>query len=120
MTARSSVTAAEIRAELVGASAASSRAPHATECANPNIVGALDLSGLTLDCPIAFVNCYFDDEVIAREASLESIMFSACQLKGLDCHGLSLKSDFQLCTGSEAARKVQLDHARIGGNLSCN
>jgi len=84
------------------------------------ITGVLDLAGATIDFPIAFVNCHFDQELSLRGAILQSVFLGGSDVPGIDAALLHIHGDVQLCDGFRAQGSVRFDRAIVDGNLSLN
>src|SRR5258708_7198701 len=84
------------------------------------IEGRLDLSGMRIEFPLTFVHCDFEGELKLRGATIDALLLIGCHLNGFDGAGIEVVADLQLCDTTEVAGTVSLDHARVGGNLSCS
>jgi hypothetical protein len=84
------------------------------------ITGVLDLAGATIDFPIAFVNCHFDQELSLRGATLQSVFLGGSDVPGIDAASLHVHGDVQLCDGFRAHGSVRFDRAIVDGNFSLN
>src|ERR1700731_914757 len=59
------------------------------------IIGALDLAEATIDFPIAFVNCHFDQELSLRGATLQSVFLGGSEVPGVDAASVHVHGDVQ-------------------------
>jgi hypothetical protein len=84
------------------------------------ISGVLDLAKATIDFPIAFVNCHFDQELALRGATLQSVFLGGSEVPGVDAASVRVHGDVQLCDGFRAHGSVRFDRAIVNGNLSLN
>src|SRR6266581_2154429 len=117
MSDRPAISASAIVAEIVRCSADSASVVSFEDLI---VEGSLDLSGLRIDLPLTFVRCDFEDGLKACGATIDALLLSGCQLSGFDGAGMAVAADLQLCDTTEVAGTVSLDHARVGGNLSCS
>lgn len=82
------------------------------------IVGPLDLSGLTLRCPLELYRCYLGDAVDLAKAEAFDISLRGSRLEqGLSGYRLQLKHDLNLTDGFRCRSQLDLPGARIGGQL---
>jgi hypothetical protein len=110
---------AELIAELLTADrSASGRRPRALWLASAHIAGELDLSGLTLACPLGIADSDFDDPVWIDNTQMPSLSLTACRLPALSADQLETRGDVRL--DKLEADTVVLLGARIGGALSLN
>ena len=84
------------------------------------IIGVLDLTGTTIDFPIAFIDCYFAHELALRGATLQSIFLGGSDVPGIDASSSHIHGDVQLCDGFRAHARVRFDRAIVDGNFSLN
>jgi hypothetical protein len=72
-----------------------------------------------LTCPLDLINCYFDSTVILEEADARSIRFTGSEIPGIVACQLATRGDFVMEACRITTSGVNLDGARIGGNLVC-
>ncbi|MFF2660774.1 oxidoreductase [Kitasatospora sp. NPDC058032] len=80
------------------------------------VAGRLDLRGLAAAGELRLENCYFEEEVVLRDATLRSTSLSGCRIPGLD--GWLLKVDGNLFfENSVLDGRLTLTRAQITGEL---
>jgi hypothetical protein len=92
--------------------------PQAVKLRGARIVGPLDLMASTIICPLLLRDCYFDEPVNFEEAAAPAIHMPGCHLPALYASQLRITRSMWLNDGFTATGEINLDGARIGGQLS--
>jgi hypothetical protein len=111
-----------IRGPLLGELLAEGRDPAAPPAwllhlQGARITGALDLEAVTVRCPVTLRDCYFDEEVILKEARVTTLRLPGCHLPGLAGQQVETRGNLGLNQGFTAKGNVNLQGAHIGGRL---
>ena len=77
------------------------------------ISGLLDLTGLTVPFPLAFIRCSFERAPILRGADLAALSLGGSRLPGLAAQCLRIRYDLQLADGFRSDGLVCLDSANV-------
>jgi hypothetical protein len=84
------------------------------------ITGKLDFEAATITCPLALTGCYFEKQIVLKDAHAFSIDFSGCYADGgINGSGMRVEHDLRLGGMFRANGQVALVGARIGGDLDC-
>jgi hypothetical protein len=89
--------------------------PRALRLSTAHITGELDLSGLTLECPLEVVDSDFDAAVSLDDAEVDTLNLSACRIPGLSADQIETRRD--LILNEIKTSEVSLVGARIGATL---
>src|SRR5215213_7303053 len=86
------------------------------------ITGKLDLEAVTVRCPVSLQGCYFDEEVILKEADVVALRLSGCHLPGLSAQQIKVSRNLELNRLKPNCRftvegKVDLKGAHVRGRL---
>lgn len=84
------------------------------------IDGELDLGYAEIKFPFTALQCAFSQDIVLQSAQLREIYLGDCQLKGLDASWSTINASIGLRDGFKANGEVNLDGARIDGNLDCD
>jgi hypothetical protein len=90
--------------------------PRGLALGRARITGTLDLSALTLVCPLRIVDSDFDDGVSLDDAQVPRVNLSACRIPTLSARQLQTRGDARLDELETAS--LFLAGARIGGALT--
>ncbi len=90
----------------------------AVRLALARISGPLDLEALDLPCPLAFVDCFFDEAIRLSEAHLPKLTLIGCYLPELIADQIETRGSVILTRTQ--TRSVRLPGAHIGGQLALN
>ncbi|GAA2580989.1 hypothetical protein GCM10010411_11940 [Actinomadura fulvescens] len=83
-----------------------------------HITGALDLEACTLDRPLAFEDCVFEEAPNFDEVTAPALRLPGCRVPGLSAQQLRTTGNVELNKGFVAEGVVDLLGAHIGGKLS--
>lgn len=83
------------------------------------VQGSLNLSGTTINGPLALTQCTFSDDVVLKHCHLRTLSLIGCHLPALAATGLVTAGNILLRDGFCATGQVELVGSRIGGYLSC-
>jgi len=119
-TDRGALSANLVRTLLTRNNPAGSVTPAGVLVVGARITGAIELARATIEFPIAFVNCHFDQDLVLRGATARSIFLGGSDVPGIDASSLHVHGDVQLCDGFRARGPVRFDRAIVDGNLSLN
>jgi len=113
-----------IRAEIIYALAVGTNPRwhvHAkgVQLAGANIVGGLDFQGAKISCPLVFVNCYVGQPIILVDATAPTISLYGSYVKTVVAFRFVTLGSVLLYRGFAVIEGVELDDAKIGGNLDC-
>lgn len=116
-------TGRHVRAELlvemlIGTGCADGKALRSIKLSGARIIGALDLEGASLICPLHLLDCYFNEPINLDEATARTIRFPGCRLPGLTAKQLITTGNLELNDGFTADGPVSLTDAHIGGALN--
>jgi len=89
------------------------------QLAGANIVGALDFQGAKISCPLVFINCYVGQPIILVDASAPTISLYGSYVKSVVAFRFVTLGSVLLFRGFAVTEGVELDDAKIGGNLDC-
>jgi len=84
------------------------------------IEGPLDLEAATVDYPMTFTRCSFDEPFRLVDASVRRIKLSGCDVAALEAAGAHLRGDLVLGQGTVVRGAVSLIGAEIEGSLDCD
>ncbi len=101
-TDRPTLSADLVRTLLTRSNSSWSVTPAGVRVIGARISGALDLARATIDFPIAFVKCHFDQDLVLRGATAQSIFLGDTDVPGIDASSLHAHGDVQLCDGFRA------------------
>jgi hypothetical protein len=110
------VRAAVIEELLLGAGEAAALRVKAVRLQGARITGKLNLEAATLRCPLALVDCSFDDPIILEDATALSVRLSRSHAPYITANQLQTRGDFSL-DGFSTTGGVYLSRAHIGGQL---
>lgn len=113
-----------VRAEIIYALAAGTNPQwpvpaKGVQLAGANIAGALDFQGVKILCPLVFVNCYVGQPIILADATAPTISLYGSYVKSIVAFRLVTLGSVLLFRGFAVTEGVELDDAKIGGNLDC-
>ncbi|MGW4520539.1 hypothetical protein [Amycolatopsis sp. NPDC004378] len=91
-------------------------APRAVRLKGARVTGELDLSALTIDCPLSLESCHFEDAVLLAETQAKSVNLRHSHVSALLAIDLRTSGSLHL-TGLTVDMLVLLTNARIGGHL---
>ena len=83
------------------------------------IRGALDLEGVQIDCPMALLNCYFEEAITLEEATTRSVRLSGSHIPSLNARQLRTTGDLRINAKCTVTGTVDLRRAHIAGDLNC-
>jgi hypothetical protein len=107
-----------IRAEFLRSLLVSAGTPTSVRLHGARIDGALDLSWLAHDVPLAFVDCAFEQPLQARSARFAGLDLTGSHLPGIDAAGLQARGRVVLDRVRVSGR-VLLQECRLQGSLWC-
>lgn len=84
------------------------------------ITGLLDLSGMEIEFPLEFTDCWFESPICLIDAQTRGIRFSGSRIPSLQARNLTTKGNVYLDKGFVATGRVELMDAKIGGSFSCS
>ncbi|MGD9715146.1 MAG: hypothetical protein AB7V46_24280 [Thermomicrobiales bacterium] len=84
-----------------------------------HITGSFDLAAATVDVPIVFADCQFDEPIGLLNAKLEALGIFGGAIRGIDGDGLNVRRNLALADGLLSKGSVLLRRAEIGGWLNC-
>src|SRR5262249_8815937 len=112
------VRAAVIEELLLGAGEAAALRVRGVYLQGARITGKLNLEAATLQCPLALVDCSFDDPIILEDATATSVRLSRSHAPTIVADQLQTRGDLSL-DGFSTTGGVYLSRAHIGGQLDC-
>lgn len=115
LTATSRVASDHLRGEIIGQCAIS--AGPAAQFRRLHVQGDLDLSGITLNRSLSFIECYFEGKILAEGAKMPSLQLVDCDLESLIANNAILDGDLRL-EGTSLSATLDLRTASIRGNFS--
>jgi len=84
------------------------------------ITDTINLEGLSVNCPVVLQDCYLDERLVLREASMAALRLPGCRLPaGLDGRGISVRGSLELNDGFCVEGEALLDSARVGTWFDC-
>lgn len=83
-----------------------------------HIVGTLDLCRCSIDAPLIFDGCVFDQELELAAAELRSLCIRGGTLAGIQGRKAHLNGDLELCDHTEIASAIAFESARIDGAVT--
>ncbi len=84
------------------------------------IIGELDLSNLSINHQLSFINCCFMNKLVLRNAELPELTLTGCQLlKGFNGEGLQIKGNLLLDRGFKCRGNFRINLAKISGRIRC-
>ncbi|MET9344649.1 hypothetical protein [Nonomuraea sp. NPDC003804] len=109
----------EVRAEVIAALllGAVERTPGrvaGVRLAGARVVGALDLSGATIDATLYLLNCHLAEPVDLSDATARGVRLRGCELARVKGSRMKVDGLFEL-DGSTVHAGVRLDNARVEG-----
>ncbi|MGV9308223.1 hypothetical protein ACWDLG_33040 [Nonomuraea sp. NPDC003727] len=107
----------EVRAEVIAALllGAVERTPGrvaGVRLAGARVVGALDLSGATIDATLYLLNCHLAEPVDLSDATARGVRLRGCELARVKGSRMKVDGLFEL-DGSTVHAGVRLDNARV-------
>jgi hypothetical protein len=115
----------EIRAELirwlcVDRDAASAVDPVGIQVHAARIMGALDLSFVSVPFPLGLRRCCLTGDVNLISTDLRTLDLAGSRVRSVTADGANVKGSVLLCHGFSVEGGVRLLGAEIGGNLDCS
>jgi hypothetical protein len=113
------VHAEVITSLLIGDGKAASITVRGLYLRGARITGELNLDATTLRCPLALLNCFFDNAIKLNEATAVSVRLSGSHVPAIHARQLRTRGDLQLDEGFSVSDGVELVGAHIGGLFGC-
>jgi len=113
--AERTVRASVLRAVLLGGARPVGEVP-ALRLAGARVSGVLDLANATVDCPVRFRDCTFDEPPDLHAARTRQINLTGSVFPGITAAGIRMDGALHL-TGCHSTGEIRLAGARIAGAL---
>jgi hypothetical protein len=84
------------------------------------IKGALQLEYTTIDFVLAFCGCAFMGKITFEYATLRGLVFESTHVKSIYAPSMEASGSVHFCNGFVAVGTINLDSARISGDLRCD
>jgi hypothetical protein len=113
------IRATLIRWMLVDHQAAALMDPTGVQVAGARISGGLKLARVRTPFSLALTHCSIPERIVLEFAELPGLDLSASYTGEIDGRGMHVSGNVVLASGYHASSEVELDTARIDGDLDC-
>ncbi|AFZ22507.1 hypothetical protein Cylst_0130 [Cylindrospermum stagnale PCC 7417] len=90
------------------------------EIVGAKVKGELNLSFVTLEIPLKFINCTFSKAISLQQAKLRSLSLKGSKVLSINADEIQVEGSVFLSDGFQAMGEVRLARSSIGGNLYCS
>lgn len=90
------------------------------EIVGAKVKGELNLSFVTLEIPLKFINCTFSKAISLQQAKLRYLSLEGSQVICINAFEIKVEGSVDLNNGFQAKEVVQFKGAFIGGDLNCS
>ena len=81
------------------------------------IVGALNFGHATIQSPLTFHLCAFENDISFKNARVQSLIFRGCRTKTIVADGVEVASNVLLTQGFQSRGELLFRDARVGGSF---